>query len=345
MPEKRETIAAYKKNIIWGTEATLNEAERELLITNPVECIAKSIEFTDIETSGSVFHLESEPGKVKCDLSPTVYLRYNDPAAHTMLAQIVGSQTTPATVSTLSYTSDYIPADNIEGLFGTFAVDKVTKVHVVPSAKWNSFSLTAKPGVPVEVQFKGIGKDEITNSTINTTLASVTSVDRANRMQLKDAVIRVNDQTGATLSDNDKITVTSLTFDFERPQTSDYENTGSNTVSEPLGDGYPKAKVSLEFRKYGSGEAQYYSDWVTGTTKKMDVLFEGATIEGSEKYQFRILFPRMRIKEVKTSGSNNIVTSVSMDCEAPASAPSGMIGLLKPFKITVKNKIADKLVP
>lgn len=345
MPEKRETIAAYKKSVVWGTETTLNEAERELLITNPVECISKSIEFTDIEGSGSVFHHESEPGKVKCDLSPTVYLRYNDPVAHTILAQIVGSQTTPATVSTIAYTSDYTPSDNIEGLYGTFAVDKVTKVHVVPSAKWNSFSLTAKPGTPVEMQFKGIGSDETTSSTVNTSLASVTSTDRTNRMQLKDAVIRVNDQTGATLGEGDKITVTSLTFDFERPQTSDYENTGSNTVSEPLGDGYPKAKISLEFRKYSSGEAQYYSDWVTGTTKKMDVLFEGSAIEGTEKYQFRMQFPRLRIKEVKTSGSNNIVTSVSMDCEAPETAPAGMTGLLKPFKITVKNKIAAKLVP
>lgn len=343
MPEKRETIAAYKKTSVWGTEATLNEAERELLITNPVDCVSKSVEFTEIEGSGTIFHQESEPGKVKCDLSPTVYLRYNDPVAHTMLAQVIGSQTTPATVSTTAYTSDYVLSDNVEGLFGSFAVDKITKVHVVPSVKWNSFTLTAKPGVPVEVQFKGIGKDEIINSTINTTLSSATSTDRTNRMQLKDAAIRVNDQTGATLSDSDKINVTSFSFEFTRPQTSDYENNGSNTVSEPLGDGYPTTKVSLEFRKYGAGEAQYYSDWVAGTTKKMDVLFEGTTIEGSEKYQFRMLFPRLKIKEVKTSGSNNIVTSVSMDCEAPVATPSGMSGLLKPFKITVKNKLASKL--
>jgi hypothetical protein len=345
MPEKRETIAAYKKTILWGTEATLNEAERELLITNPVDCISKTVEFTDIEESGTVFHEESEPGKIKCDLSPSVYLRYNDAVVHTMLAQIIGSQTTPATVSTLAYTSDYIPSDNIEGRFGSFAVDKVTKVHTVPSVKWNGFTLSAKPGIPVEAQFKGIGKDELINSTVNTTLSSVTSTDKANRMQLKDAVIRVNDQTGATLGEADKITVTSFTFEFTRPQTTDYENDGSNTISEPLGDGYPTAKVSLDFRKYGTTEAQYYSDWVAGTTKKMDVLFEGSTIEGSEKYEFQLLFPRLKIKEVKSSGSNNIVTSVSMDCEAPVTAPSGMSGLTKPFKIAVKNKISSRLVP
>lgn len=345
MPEKRETIAAYKKTNQWGMETALNEPERELLITNPVDCISKTVEFTDIEESGRVWHEESEPGKIKCDLSPAVYLRYNDSTAHTILAQIIGSQTTPATVSTLAYTSEYIPSENIEGLFGTFAVDKVTKIHTVPSAKWNGFSLTAKPGTPVEIQFKGTGKDEIINSTVNTTLAAVTSTDRSNRMQLKDAAIRVNNQTGATLGETDEISVTSFTFEFTRPQTTDYENDGSNTISEPLGDGYPTAKVSLDFRKYGTAQAQYYSDWTAGTTKKMDVLFEGSIIEGSEKYQFQMLFPRLRIKEVKTSGSNNIVTSVSMDCEAPLEAPSGMSGLTKPFKIAVKNKIPAQLVP
>jgi|GEM_PF-4052042 len=344
MPEKRETVAAYKEATEWGTEVTLNVAEKELLITNPVDCIAKTVEFTDIETSGRTFHEESDEGKIKCDLSPTAYLRYDDPVAHTMLAQIVGSHTTPSTVSTLAYTSDYLLTENIEGRFGSFAVDKVTRIHSVPSVKWNSFTLTAKPGVPVEMQYKGIGTDELTDSTINTTLDSVTSSDRSNRMQLKDAVIRVNDQTGSTLGEGDEISVTSFTFEFDRPHTSDYENNGSNAIAEPLGDGYPKAKVSLEFRKYGDTEAQYYSDWQKNTLKKMEVLFEGATIEGSARYQFKMMFPRLRVKEVKTSGSNNIVTSVSMDCEAPTTAPSGMSGLTRPFKITVQNTQSTKLV-
>ena len=283
MPEKRETVAAYKKATEWGTEVALNEAERELLITNPIECISKTIEFTDIETSGRAFHEEADPGNIKCDLSPTVYLRYDDPAAHTMLAQVIGSQATPASASTLAYSSDYTLKDNIDSEFGTFVIDKVTKLHVVPSSKWTGFTLTAKPGVPVELSFKGVGNDEITDSTANTTLASVTSTDRTNRMQLKDAVIRINAQTGATLGSSDEISVTSLTFDFDRPHTSDYESTGSNAIAEPLGDGFPKAKIDLEFRKYGSDEAQYYSDWVAGSTKKMEVIFEGATIEGSNK--------------------------------------------------------------
>jgi hypothetical protein len=344
MPERRETIAAYKKATEWGTEVTLNSAEKELLITNPIDCISKTVEFTDIETSGRVFYEESDPGKIKCDLSPKVYLRYNDPATHTILAQIIGSQSTPSTISTLAYTSDYLLTDNIESKFGTFAVDKVTKVHVVPSAKWTGLTFTAQAGVPVELNFKGIGSDEIINSTVNTTLDSVTSSDSSNRMQLKDADIKVNDETSATLGSGDSISVTSFSFDFDRPHTSDFENSGSNTISEPLGDGYPKAKVKLEFRKYSSDEAQYYSDWVTGTTKKMEVTFEGATIEGSAKYQFKMIFPRLRVKEVKTSGSNNIVTSVSMDCEAPTAAPSGMAGLTKPFKITVINTQSDSLL-
>jgi hypothetical protein len=234
--------------------------------------------------------------------------------------------------------------ENIEEQFGTFAVDKVTRVHSVPSVKWTGCTLTAKPGVPVELQFKGIGTDELTNSTVNTTLASVTTVDASNRMQLKDAVIMVNNESAATLSGTDAVSVTSLSLEFDRPHTNDYENTGSNHISEPLGDGYPNGKVSLEFRKYGEGEAQYYSDWVTGTTKKMEVVFSGSTIENDHKYEFRVLFPRLKIKEVKTSGSNNIVTSVSMDCEAPASAPAGMTGLTRPFKIRVKNMQSSKLI-
>ncbi len=344
MPEKRETIAAYKKASDWGTEVAVNEAERELLITNPIDCISKSIEFTDIETSGRVFHEDSEMGNIKCDLSPTVYMRYQDTAAHTMLAQVIGSQATPSTVTTLSYTTDFQLSDNVEGEFGTFAVDKVTKVHAVPSAKWTGFTISAKPGTPAELSFKGVGNDEIINSTTNTTLDSVTSVDRSNRMQLKDAVIRINDQTGATLAETDKISVTSFNFEFDRPHTSDYESTGANAISEPLGDGYPTAKVNLEFRKYGSDEAQYYSDWTSGSTKKMDITFEGSLIEGTQKYEFKIEFPRLRIKEVKTSGTNNIVTSVSMDCEAATTAPSGMSGLTTPFKITTVNKESSKLI-
>lgn len=344
MPEKRETLAAYKKATEWGTEVTVNSAEKELLIINPIDCISKSIEFTNIETSGRAFYEEADAGKIKCDLSPTVYLRYDDPVAHTILTQIIGSQSTPSTVSTLSYLSEYQLTDNTEGQFGTFAVDKVTKVHIVPSAKWSGFKLTSKPGVPVELSFKGVGSDEIISSTINTSLDSVTNPDRSNRMQLKDAVITVNNETGATLSSSDAISVTSFTFEFDRPCTSDYENSGSNNISEPLGNGFPTGKVSLEFRKYGTDEAQYFIDWVTGSTKKMEVFFEGSTIEGDNRYRFKLLFPRLRIKEVKTSGSNNIVTSVSMDCEAPTSAPSGMPGLIKPFKISVVNTQSNLLI-
>lgn len=345
MSAGKDVVAAIKKATTWGTAVECGAGDGLLLIGDGIK---HSIENIPEDSAGQGFIESQDLGKVDCQASPEMYLRY-DGALWTLVALLMGTAGAPAQQeSTSAYLHSLVMAADLDGIFATLAVDKGHSVHELAGAKVAGITVSGEAGQPLTLSAELIADDLTRNTSSgtnnNTTMASVTITDKLHRVLFSQGVFRINAQGGSALaSPTDVITPRAFTLTINRPHTTDY--TDANTIEEPLANDFPEVTLRLEFKDY---DTDTWLDAVAnGTAKKADITFIGDTIEGAYPYTFTLEFPNLlptSADDPQVNKAARLPNAVDFRCAGAASAPTGMTGITQPLKISVINTTTTDLL-
>jgi len=335
----RETIIALKKGAAWHTPVACGAGDGLLITTDGIKATI-GMELDD--SAGQPWVEQADSGPMQVAGSLEGYLRYE--GFDVALALICGIAGVPSQMeSTAAYTNSYKLAANIDGLFATIAMLKLSdKVWEYPSAKLHGFKITGEMNKPVKLTLDVIADLLNRASTTNTaaTMAGVTEPDSEHRVIMnKNTIFRINDRDGAALSEGDKIYPSKFDFTFNRPMSAE-PVAGVDGVDEPADDGFPVAALNLSFPRYTNANDSFLADWSASTSKKMDILFTGKLIETGYNYEFMVSFPHLKVEnpEAAISGAGKIPLSLKLSVLGSKTAPLGMTGLTQPFQLDVQNK-------
>jgi hypothetical protein len=279
------------------------------------------------------------------EFSPSGIMRYDPGQLGTMLAKLMGTAGTPATVTTGVYLHTLQMADVTDGGFMTVISEYPGVIHEIASAKPVGISLTIANGL-LKWTFKLRGNKMIDNSSVNTytQVDAVTYVDWDHRVKFSDLVVMLNGQGGAGLAaPTDVIAgVNGITIDIDRKLGS-IMTAGNDTIDEPKGEGQPEVKVKLSFARNSSVDSAFLAAFSAGTTYKMSAVFTGDIISTTYHYYLSFIFPRLVLSPVMEKKKGKVITSeVHFIAQAVASAPSGMT-LLRPNILLQNIQATDYL--
>ena len=287
-----EIVAGMAKGSAWGTAVALGPGDGIYILTDSLE---SSPEILLDESLGNSFAECADLGNITAEGDIETMLKYE--GLLLPFALCLGIAGAP-TLLTNGYKHILKCSDNIHGLFATYAVDKILKVHEVPSIKIAGFTISGEAGDYVRITFNIMGNILKDDSVINTsvTMATVTYLMKCGNILFNNGKFLLKDYAGNAPAIGDRVYPSSFEIEFNRNLEGDYTASGSNEISEPEQAGQPELNVSLEFPRYT--DARFISDLFSKTEHEMIITFEGDTIgAGPDKYSFSIELARLIIAD------------------------------------------------
>ena len=333
--EKRLNKSALILGAVWGTEANANAASMGLLPLNQGVAQGKAQMIED-ETYGAFENRLTVGNYPPVDFPFDHEYRW-DGNENKLLAALFGTSPAPTQqASTVAYLHALSLADSVSGKFFTYATEKGTKIHIVPSLKVLKGSFSFNNGL-IKASFGVRGDKLIDTSAIITSLGSVTIPANAHFRALQaQAVFKMNAQIGADFGANDGVNPKAFTLDIERKADSEFV-AGSRTILEPLENDKPSVKLTMEFPRMDAVNNAYFADWIAGTEKKANIVITGPIIASTYAYYLKFEFPRLIIEDVEYADSKIIPAKISLRAGVADAAPTGMTGLTLPVYCGIMN--------
>jgi len=329
-----EFSGAFKKAAVWGTAAAIGANTGIMLLRDTLK--KKRPSEVD-QSAGQAFARTADRGLITVAGDLEAWFRYD--GLTDMLAQVFGTAGAPTQQgATAAYKHVLQLANNVDGKFGTYARDLVAQKQECPSLKLLGFDLVGEAGQPLKLTFPCVADDLLMPAVTNTSFASVTYRDRANRALYRQMVMRCNDQSGAALGAEDAIKPSGFTLSLRLPLKGDHLSGNADKIDEPTRDGeeLPTLTLQLRFPKFNS------TAWVTAlqgdTRKKLDLTFTGALIASPYYYTLALVIPHALLEETDTdvSGAGKIGNPVTFRLLEAAAAPTGMT-YTKPLAMELIN--------
>jgi hypothetical protein len=243
----------------------------------------------------------------------------------------------------LNYLHSFVLLNTVFGIFGTYATEKFTAIHTVPTFKVlkGTFSLS---GGLIKAAFNLRGIKVVDDSALPAAFTSTTVLGNTHaRAKFTQAVFHLNAQTGNDFVDGDIIRPKSFTLEIERKMDSEHV-AGVQTIVEPVENDKPSIKLTMEFPRMDTANAAYFAAWIAGTEKKADLTITGPAIEGAYNYYLKFQLPRLIIEDVEYADSKIIPAKIVLRALVPDSGPIGMTGVLVPVVCQIMNsRSADYL--
>jgi len=334
---QRLNVSALKKAATWGTEVNVNTSGAGIRPLNPGAPQAR-LQMLPDETRGA-WEQYLKPGPSD-PIDFTLDFQYHyDGLENLLLALLFGADITTQQGTTDAYSHALAPANDVSGLFATYATQKGEKIHVVPSVKVTKATWGVDGGL-VKLSVSCRGSHLIDNSTIITSLDAVTETGKLQEKAIFfKGKCRMNAQNGGALADTDSLLLKNFTVEFERKVDSELA-IGGKHILEPKETDKPTVKVTLEFPRMDTTNAAYLQDWSAGNEKKMDLTFTGSTIADTYSYAHTLYFPRLVIEEVEYADSKIIPAKVVLRGLVASTAPTGMTGKTAPIYADIVNTVA-----
>jgi hypothetical protein len=336
--ESRLNKAAFLKASVWNTEVNVGIAGAGIIPLN--WGVPKShIPPIDEDSIASPFQTDLDYGDITPSDFPLEFDGRYDGLLK-ILALCMGTAGAPAIQGGgPAYLHTLQLKDSIAGLFGTYAVEKFDKIHVVPSLKVHKLTFTLAGGL-IKITAACRGSQVIDDSAIVTSMSAVTYPQKHERILYKHGVFRANAQGGAALaSPTDNILPKNFTLEVERGDLDAEHTASSQLIVEPLeGKKKPQVKLTMEFPRMDTANKAYFADWKVGNEKKMDLIFTGSLIATPYYYYFKFQLPRLRFEDVEYPHAGVIPAKVVMRGLEADTAPLGMTGITKPVQLDVMCK-------
>lgn len=317
----KQYVAAIVQNLnSWGgTEATVGAGNGTLLQTDGRNV---SIEEQPIAETDTPFFETGDQVAHTADQSPRGFFRYDAGGLYTALALFMGTITNTTVTDAVSTAYEKIlrPAQDIEGNYATYAIDKGAQRYSVPFFKPSGFTIAGESGNrPLNLTVPFLGSEELSDSSINTVgvFSSVTYDDRGNRIVYGALEFLMNDDSASTLSAaSDKIKPVS--FEIVAARNFDPFWTDSNRRDEPVDDSHPEFTVSMTFPRHAGVETGFLGDWRNETHKKLQITALGAVFAsgGTLVREWRFRAPRFKFTDVNHGfdGFGRPTTQISGNC-------------------------------
>lgn len=336
---------ALKKGTTWGTAVAAGASDGLLLLPTGISKGDAALEVDD--SQGLFWSVDGTPGAVKVEGDLPGYLRYN--GLELLLALFMGTAGVPSSHvgGTASKDYSYSLSDNTDGLYATFARHWKNYVEEIRSMKVAGITIKGERGKPLQLVATCIGDHAVLDGTnTTTTFNNVTIRETANRIHFAQGAFRMNAQSGPALGSGDAIYPSSFELTAKRNLQGVYSGaltTGGTTprdvIDEPVNNGMPEVTLKLQFPKHTS--KTLLTDLGSDARKKLDITFTGPMIEGEIPYQFKLEFPNLQMSSVDVVDEAGIIKEpIEFRCHACATAPTGMTGITKPFKISGTNTLA-----
>lgn len=339
MATGREIVAAIKKGTTWGTPVAAGALDG-LLLTGETLGIGAPEDLAAAE-AGVGFQQTSEAGDVNIEGNLSGFLRY-DSALWRLIALGMGSASVSVVDTTgQQHTLDFL--DTLDGLFGTLVIDKGPEVWEFPGAKVIGFAVRGEAGRPVTFEVTarcdGLNRNTSSGTNNNTTIANVTYRSKALRVLFQHLTFRLNAQSDAALASGDAIQISSFVLTLTRPHSADHVS-GQAAIIEPTENGLPTVNFEFALPEYSG--ATHLDRIVNHTALKADLTFDSGVLAGStsENYKVTLSIPQLVLTGggAAVSGPDKIPHPLSGRCEEAQSAPAGMAGITKPFRIVATNQ-------
>jgi hypothetical protein len=295
----------------------------------------------DLDTSagqsfiGSIQTANFNPSELKI---PT-FLHYNDAWQNVLFALACGTGGTAPSVigATTAYNNTFEPATNKTGLYATIVRDKVQFISETPAAKCTGFELSFGDNGRGEIVWNFIGNKGVVDSAINTStqVSAMTFPTQGLRAFFKQATFRVNAASGGALGASDAVKVVDVKIMFEQPLDA-LHVAGQDVIIEPEDNDYPNITIELEFARFDSASDNYAGYHRDKTELKADFTFVGPTL-ATTTYGLLFQFPHLVVTEAPVefkAGAENVRPKATLKGFLAASAPTGMTGITRPFRIT-----------
>jgi hypothetical protein len=236
-------------------------------------------------------------------------------------------------------------ADNTDGIFFTYAVEKGTKIHVVPSFKPTKLAFSVNAGM-IKLSVSNRGSKVTDASAIVTAVSAVTypAIHNSTRAKYGQAIFLMNAQAGGALAaPTDVVKPKQFTLELERKMDSEH-GPGSYTIMEPRSNGKPTVKLTQDFAHLNAANELYFAQWTAQTEKKENITVTGPVIVGTHAYSLAFDLPRLHIEDCDMPDASIIPNKLVMRSLTADSAPTGMTGITKPLTCTIINTRATSFL-
>ncbi len=230
-------------------------------------------------------------------------------------------------------------APSIDGLGATFAFDRKLFVEEITSGKIYGFGETIGEGGICEETFKVLGTapTDISSININSTVYGATFPALGGKIYRNQGTFRINAQTGGALASTDAIPTTeTIEFTFERPQDRSFAY-GSKNIIEPGDNEFPMPTLRVGFARCNTVTCNSLRTAIrVGTAYKADVTYLGIFINSTDAYTKLYQFPYVELQDfvAPAAGAAQVKPQATFVLKQAASAPTGMTGVTKPFRLT-----------
>lgn len=340
--ESRLNKSAIKKGATWDTEIDVNVAGTGIYLLNPGVpklnvAMLEDEQATAFEKNLDVGNINPSDFSMDCDY------RW-DGLENLLLALLMGTSPAPTQqAATTAYLHALSLANSGMGLFATYATEKLTKIHVVPSLKVMKATYTFNSGL-IKASFNVRGSRVIDNSTVITAMASATYPANAHhRAKAFQAVFRMNTQAGAEFGAGDILKPKAFTLEIERSYDAEHV-AGSQVILQPVENGKPKVKLTMEFPRMDSTNVLWFAGWTAAAEQKADIVITGPLIASTYHYYKKFQFPRLVIEDVEYADSKIIPAKISLRALEADAAPTGMTGLTLPVYAGLMNTRTTSLL-
>ena len=276
------------------------------------------------------------------DITLTGRARYDD---HTYIldALAMGSPTAvtlsnSATGQTPSFQHIFNLAPSTDGLGCTVAVDKVTWVDELTSAKVVGFSETVGDNGVMDISYKLLGSKptNISSVNINSTVAGASYPALSNRVFRSQGTFRLNVQSGGALAASDAVTISEFELEFERPQDAPHVF-GQDYIAAPADNGFPTVQFKVTKPRFTTSDGSIYAALRTqGVKFKADLTYLGSYINSTDRYTKKYEFPHVEVLEwngADVSGAEQVKPDITFVAKLATSSPTGM-AFVNPFRLT-----------
>ena len=335
---------AIKRTTVWGTAGTPGAGDLTIIDSEGVNGGSEGI--IDVGLNGSVW---GTPGPLLGSqiVNGVVVLgaRYatNIDLWWALAMGTAGSATD--TGDAIAFTHNLDLADSLTEQF-SFWLDKTVSVWEIDSAMVTSIDFSASLAQRFVFNVNIIGRDLDSDSGVS--LATATEPENQTGQNsiwnLNKAKFRLNDASDSALTDANSFEISEFSLNLDNNLALDdfltsTDNCADGTIAKPTRTGQPSVTGSFTFPEY---DANTFRDAYEASTEfKVDLEFCGPLIPGSvENYKVLFQFPRVRILSIPDNsigGPDRIPNQVLFTAYEAASAPAGMVGVTKPFRIVYQN--------
>jgi hypothetical protein len=348
MAQGADVVIGHARGSVWNTAVDVDAANRGLLLNswplgNGLGPLIYSASLT-----GSGGRANAIRGLNKLNGDAPGELRYT--GLEHALAMTMGIAGTPTTVDVDARQHVFQIATNVDGLFDTVAVQKDPTLPIweYPSVKWGGMTITMPADGLALISFPIIASKclPLIGQT-NTDLSSVSYRTKVLNVFGTHIKFRANASSGPALTDADRFYPSQITLTFTRNQDSAFVMDGTGVQPEPYYTDFFDSTLTIEFPVYGTGNLQANNTFMANAfgeiPMKLDITMTSPIIAGATTTPYSILIesPYVVIGNVQmpVNDAGVIPQTLDMAMLDAATAPLGMLGLTKHFRVSVVSKM------